>query len=190
MLNAPRFIRLLHVFLALFALLVCILYVVSGTTARGQKTSIPFHISDSGTDIHLDRIIPPACLSLLYLFTCISYPIKAHNSIYTHFRTAQVNFKTSKYIRPIIVVVLALHVAWTSFVIIEELAIYNFLGKVATTVLPKAVCAQPDALCGVYKAGAWAGAVLAVLVIVEVVTTSKNIEALERYEQKGQVGAV
>ncbi|KAF8940488.1 hypothetical protein BGZ58_006160 [Dissophora ornata] len=100
-----------------------------------------------------------------------------------YFRFAQVKFKTSKYVRPIILVFLALHVAFTSFVIIEELAIYNFLGKVATTLLPKAVCAQQDVLCDVYKASAWSGAVLAVAVVVEVVITSKNLDALVEDEK-------
>ncbi|KAG0366954.1 hypothetical protein BC939DRAFT_477371 [Gamsiella multidivaricata] len=200
--NIPRLIYIFQIFLGLLALVTCILHIASTTMATSRDMPLPFHLSsDPAKDSRLERIMPPAVIFIMYFITCIPIHQPSTTSpgfkgvlqtICVYLRFAQVHFRTSSYVRPIIMLYLALHTGFKSFIIIQEVNIYRLLGKlinILTTFLPKAVCASADGLCSLYKGAAWAGCVLAVLVITDLVVSSKNKQLLiEHEEQKDKRG--
>ncbi|KAG0245126.1 hypothetical protein BGX31_007837 [Mortierella sp. GBA43] len=175
----------------LLALTSCVLYVSSTSIATKQDAMVPFHF-DSKTNMQLDRVLLPVFVFLTYLVTSIPIPApQTKGGLRTaceYTRFTQKHFLLNKFIRPILLVYLALHLAFKSFVVIQEVAIYGILGRafsVVSKLLPKAVCAQSDSLCDVYKGATWAALVLSILVIVDVVITDKKrAELLEHEDAK------
>ncbi|KAK3814875.1 MAG: hypothetical protein J3Q66DRAFT_343279 [Benniella sp.] len=189
--NLSRLLLVYHIAIATLALVACILYVSSTSIATKQEVAVPFHL-DSKTNLKIERALLPAFVCLIYIITSIPIPAPQTPGPFQeackYAWKAQQFFLTAKYFRALILVYLALHLAFKSFIVLQEIAIYGFVGKVVSVLsrfLPKAVCAtdESDNLCDVYKGAAWAALVLSALVIIDVVIVDKNREELEEHEK-------
>ncbi|KAF9362438.1 hypothetical protein BGX34_006188 [Mortierella sp. NVP85] len=191
--NLSRLLLVYHIAIAILALVACILYVSSTSIATKQEIAVPFHL-DSKTNLKIERALLPAFVCLIYIITSIPIPAPQTGRFREACKyawKAQQFFLTGKYFRALILVYLALHLAFKSFIVLQEIAIYGFVGKVVSVLsrfLPKAVCATDgsDNLCDVYKGAAWAALVLSALVIIDVVIVDKNREALEEHEKNAR----
>ncbi|KAG0004911.1 hypothetical protein BGZ65_012433 [Modicella reniformis] len=182
--NIARIVFFYHIAIVLLAITACILYVTSTSIATDRDTAVPFHL-DAKTNLNIERALLPGFVCLVYLFTLIPIPAprtKGHlRTACEYFRFAQKHFKTGKYIRPLLLAYFAIHLAFKSFIVLQEIALYGFLGKMVSVIskfLPKAVCTAPDSLCDVYKGAAWTAFILSVLVIIDIVLVDKNREQL------------